>query len=127
MNTIKDACRALAQNLIWWQIEPDYSQIDQDLDEFNSMTEQFYEIALKSFYKVENHSDGESILCDAIYYINGAIACPPLRGQYLWFNYSLDTLLELCNPNVCLTKKELKFLNYIQDGLNTYRKNEIFE
>ncbi|MFA7379968.1 MAG: hypothetical protein WC150_05865 [Bacteroidia bacterium] len=125
MESIKNACSQLSKNLIWWQIEPDNSQIDRDLDEFNTMTEKFYEIALKNYYKVEELTNSEKILYSAISYIDKAIACPPLRGQYEWFDDSLFALLELCNPNARLTQKELKFLEHIEIGIAKYRADEV--
>ena len=113
METVKDACKLLSKNLIWWQIEPDTTQIDKDLDEFNEMTDRFYEIAKKNFFKVEQLANGE-VLALAINYIDRAISLPPLRGHYSWFDNTLSVLLEMCNPNSLLTKKEIKFIECLE-------------
>lgn len=86
------------------------------------MTEEFLRIALDSYYQVEQLENGQDILVRAISYIECAHAIPPLRGKYNWFSDTLQTLLELCNPNSGLTKELLPFLDDLDAGISDYRQ-----
>lgn len=125
MDSVKQACSDLVKGLIWWQVEPDHSEIDYDLDEFVAMTNKLYEIAMGELPRIESLENSEQVLESAIRYIDRTHSAPQLRGQFAWFGETLGALLEICNPNTLLSPNELKFLEYLENGIRHYRETAL--
>jgi hypothetical protein len=63
------------------------------------------------------------IIIKAIKYIEHVHAIPMLKNNYEWFGYILAALIELACPNSKLSKNNLGFLDYLEDGIQEYRDN----
>lgn len=111
-----EACFSLAEDLMWEKTTSPLEKLPEQMDELSVMTENFVRLSKKNFYQVENLSDGQEILIGAIKYLN-AIAIPPLRGNYEWFDYSLIILLELANPNASPDQCGLPYLLRARNGI----------
>ena len=124
---IREACFNLSTSLMWEKESLTVERIEKHMSELNEMTEKFYEKAVFYFENIEALEGNEQIIVRAINYIEEAHAIPPLRGNYVWFDYTLGTLIELACPNSRLSEKNLEFLNDIETGIKDYRDNSIEE
>lgn len=113
---IFEACFSLAEDLMWEKTTAPLERIPEQIDELSCMTERFVSIVKKSFFIIEDLPDAHAIMIGAIKYLN-ALAIPPLRGNYYWFEYSLITILEIANPYSHAGKEGLPFLFAAQSGL----------
>jgi hypothetical protein len=120
---VREACFNLAEDLMWENDALKSEEVEESMNELSDMTEKLLQIALDSYYQVEQLENGQDILIRAINYIERAHAIPPLRGNYRWFFDTLHTLLELCNPNSIIDKEHLPFLEDLEAGINDYREN----
>lgn len=120
---IRVVCFNLAENLMWEKDALKSEDVEESMKELSEMTEKFLRIALDSYYQVEQLENGQDILVRAINYIDHAHAIPPLRGNYSWFFDTLQTLLELCNPNSGLTKEHSTFLDDLEAGISDYKRS----
>lgn len=120
---VREACFNLAEDLMWEKEALRTENLEENMKELSGMTDKLFEIALDSYYQVENLKNGQDILIQAINYIEQAHAIPPLRGNYSWFSYTLHTLLELCNPNSMVGKELLPFIDNLEAGINDYRRS----
>jgi len=77
------------------------------------------DLLYKQFSDFEDH---ENIVVRAVDYINYVYAIPPLRGTYSWFDEMLRALLELSCPTIILDKERMSFLDDIEKGISTARK-----
>ncbi len=111
-----EACFSLAEDLMWEKTTSPLEKLPEQMDELSVMTENFVSLSKKNFYQVENLSDGQEILIGAIKYLN-AIAIPPLRGNFEWFDYSLSILLELANPSGSPDQSGLPYLLRARNGI----------
>lgn len=111
-----EACFLLAKDLMWEKTTSLPEKLPEQMDELSVMTENFVSISKKNFYQVEALPDGQEILIGAIKYLN-ALAIPPLRGNYEWFDYSLSILLELARPNDGVDQSGLPFLLRTRNGI----------
>ncbi len=69
------------------------------------------------------------IISRAVYYINRVHTIPPLRGNYQWFENTLDVLSEIVYSNTLLKEESehMAFLNDIENGIKTSRNDAIDE
>lgn len=111
-----EVCFSLAENLMWEETTSPLEKLPEQMNELSVMTRNFVRLSKKSFYRVEDLQDGEEILIGAIKYLN-SLAIPPLRGNYEWFDYSLNILLELANPNNGPDQSGLPFLLKAKNGI----------
>ena len=111
-----EVCFALAEDLMWEKDTAPLEKLSEDISELDYMTSRLMEIAKKNYYQVEDMPDGHNVLLGAIQYLR-VQAIPPLRGNYDWFNHSLSTLLEICNPNILMNNDEIPFLFSLQKGI----------
>lgn len=110
-----EVCFSLAEDLMWEKTTSPLEKLPEQMEELSVMTENFVGLSKKNFYLVENLPDGQEILMGAIKYLN-ALAIPPLRGNYEWFDYSLAILLELTNPGGGPDQSGLPFLLRARNG-----------
>jgi hypothetical protein len=115
-NKLLEVCFTLAEDLMWEKDAAPIEKLPEDISELNEMTNKFIEITKQNYYQVEDLPDGEEILLGAIRYLN-VQAIPPLRGNYAWFDNSLSTLLEICNPNGIMKSEGIPFLLSLQRGI----------
>jgi len=73
-------------------------------------------IVKKNIFIIEDLPNRQQIMISAIIHLN-ALAIPPLKGNYDWFEYSLITLLEIVNPYSSARKRGLPFLVAARNGL----------
>lgn len=111
-----EVCFSLAENMMWERTTSPIEKLPEQMGELSAMTENFVNLSKKNFYLVEDLRDGQEILIGAIQYLN-ALAIPPLRGNYEWFEYSLAILLELANPSGGPDQSSLPFLLRVRNGI----------
>ncbi|MBK1439970.1 hypothetical protein JHJ32_08240 [Parapedobacter sp. ISTM3] len=111
-----EVCFSLAEDLMWEKTTSPLEKLPEQMNELSVMTENFVNLSKSNFYQVENLPDGQEILIGAIRYLN-AIAIPPLRGNYEWFDYSLTILLELAYPSGGPDQSGLPFLLRARNGI----------
>lgn len=114
---LHELCFGLAEHLMWEKDTTLISKLPEQLAELSEMTEKLVQISRDNYYLIEDLENSESILFGSILYLK-AQGIPPLRGNYYWFNYSLGTLLELCNPQNNIENDGLPFLQALQSGIN---------
>ncbi|WP_316762101.1 hypothetical protein [Pedobacter aquatilis] len=115
-NHIFEACFSLAEDLMWEKATAPLERIPEQINELSMMTERFVSIVEKSFFIIEDLPNAHAIMVSAIKYLN-AMANPPLKGNYYWFEYALITILEFTNPYTDPGKDGLPFLFAAQSGL----------
>ena len=111
-----EACFSLAEGLMCEKTTSQLEKLPEQMYELSVMTENFVSLSKKNFYQVENLADGQEILIGAIKYLN-ALAIPPLRGNYEWYEYSLTILLELANPGGGPNQSGLPYLLRARNGI----------
>lgn len=111
-----EACFSLIEDLMWEKNTSPLEELPEQTDELSMMTENFVNISKKNVYQAEAFLDGQEILIGAIKYLN-ALAIPPLRGNYHWFDHSLAILLELANLNAGFDQSGLPFLLWARNGI----------
>lgn len=109
-------CFLLAEDLMWEKDTAPLEKMPEQLAELSEMTNKFIEIPKRAYYHVEAMPDGEEIMFGALGYLH-LQAMPPLRGDYEWFSNTLDTILEICNPNCIPGKEGIPFLLHMQKGI----------
>ena len=114
---LHELCFGLAEQLMWEKDTTPLNKLPEQLAELSEMTEKFVHICRDNYYLVEGLENSENILFGSILYLK-AQGIPPLRGNYHWFNYSLGTLLELCNPQSGIERDGLPFLQSLKSGVN---------
>ena len=120
---IREACFNLVEGFMCDKSLSTIETMEDNIEELSKTTEQFYQIAITKYVLIEGMPNDKEIMLRILNYINIVHAVPSLKGNYAWFAYTLDTLLELCNPNNILSKEFLPFLDDLQNGINIYRKN----
>jgi hypothetical protein len=128
-NDIRKSCFELATHLMWEKGAWTINKIESNLSELNSIAEKLYKIAEDQFESRKNLEINSEIVSRAIYYINRVHTIPPLRGNYVWFENTLDVLLEIVCPNTLLKEESehILFLNDIEKGLEISRNDAIDE
>lgn len=111
-----EACFSLSEELMWNKDTAKLDHLPEQLEEVSKMTTRFFDIAMKHFYLIEDLPDAQEVLLGAIGYLN-SIAIPPLKGNFDWFSYSLNMLLEIANPNDSVDKSGLPFLFRMRNGI----------
>jgi hypothetical protein len=114
---IFEACFSLAEDLMWEKNTAPLDKIAAQIDELSRTTNKYVSIVKKNFFMVEDLPDREEVMISAIRHLN-ALAIPPLKGNYQWFEYSLVTLLEIVNPYSAAGKSALPFLLAARTGLD---------
>jgi hypothetical protein len=120
---IRAACFDLSVHLMWEKDEMTLDKIERSMAELQSMTEEFYKSALFYLENIESLEGKPEIIVNAIKYIDNIHSFPPLRGNTIWFDYTLGAVVELACPNGRLNKNNLDFLKDIENGIADYRKN----
>ncbi len=124
-NNIREACFELATHLMWEKDSLTLDKIESKLSELNTITENLYNISEDQLETRKGLGIDSGIVSRVIYYINRVHAIPPLRGNYDWFENTLDVLLELTCPNTFLKKgsKHILLLKDIEKGIETSQSN----
>jgi len=115
-NKLFTVCFELAENLMWEKDATPLEKQDEQIAELSQMTEKFIELAKQNFTLIEDYPDSSAVLLGAISYLN-TIAIPPLRGNYNWFDYSLQSLLDIAYPQGSPGKAGLPYLIKAREGI----------
>lgn len=114
---IFEACFSLAEDLMWEKNTAPLEKIAAQIDELSWMTNKYVSIVKKNFFIIEDLPNRQEIMISAIIHLN-ALAIPPLKGNYDWFECSLITLLQIVNPYSSAGKRGLPFLLAARNGLD---------
>lgn len=115
-NKLLEACLALAENLMWEKDTASIEEIEEETLKLYRVAENLVSIGKSHFYQVEALPEAEGILLGAIKYLE-ALAIPPLRENYEWFEHSLVILLELACPGSGTDKVGLPFFISAKKGI----------
>lgn len=114
---IFEACFSLAEDLMWEKNTAPIEKIADQIDELSKTTDKYVSIVKKNFFIIEDLPNRQEIMVSVIIHLN-ALAIPPLKGNYDWFEFSLITLLEIVNPYSSAGKRGLPFLLAARNGLD---------